>query len=159
MDLRSTWQRYIAWRRGQNARYSAIPRWQEGQTPLVGFAQLKAPELEPGEQPVLASLATLSGGWWSNLGQGYGALWLTDRRLIFHHQRFKFSFAPSYIELRREEIAQVGSRSILRSLLSIPFLGSFEVRTQAGKRYVFQAWRAGRWVEEINATIVRDQDV
>jgi hypothetical protein len=94
-------------------------------------------------------MAAVTGGWWSSLQFGNGALWLTDRRLIFQHQRLRLTLGPARIEIPLQEIASVRRRSILRSLLGVPFMGSMEVRLNDGKRYNFQALKTDVWIAEL----------
>jgi hypothetical protein len=121
--------------------------------PFVGFLERGAPRLEAGEKPVLATMASVTGRWWGSLRFGVGTLWLTDRRLIFQHQRLRLNFAPTRIEVERDQIISVRRRSMLHSVLGIPFMGSLEVRVTGGKRYNFQVMKANVWVAELTRLI------
>ena len=148
------WKRFLDWRRRKNQRFTDMPHWYADTIPFVGWFAAPEPELEPGELRVLAGFASLNRGWWDSWRVGSGSIWLTDRRLIFRHQRLKtIPFSPRSLDFRLQEITLVRVRSRLRSLFGTPFMRYLEIRTRARKTYFLQLMKADIWFEELSRRI------
>lgn len=142
--MKSAWTRYLNWCRQNAARMRALPEWHDDDGFASRWLYPSTPALVPCEMKILASYCWLS--------DRAGMVWLTNQRLIFKRTVWNLWLGTKNLDLPREQIVLVRRRSRLRSLLSYPFFGSFEIKTANGKTYVIQAMKAERWVEELSKT-------